>query len=359
MQKFAADQAESHVDQYDQRGEGQQQRCFREDLGDRGRNADDEQEQIDEISAEFLRTTEIGYLPFSEGGAEHGECGDPDILTAEEGTADGQDHAILRDQAADGPGDQTGQGDHGGGEGKVYRNVLQGDVLPLPVGSRLGLGTVGADGLHRVDVGVGEAAAEEVHAGKEDQREEIEGHEQIVCHGCRANQFTIDRELCGKGGEVDTAADVGAGHHGSDAVQAGNVVVQQGVGQHCADTGADRADQKDHHHPAGLFPDLPHIALQQEQWNAERDRKAPDHIVIERAVHRQNAEIGQHQRKDQGQDRAGDLGCPGVFLLQRDGEGHAETQDCQQHPGVIRGDQRFPPEQRKENRTEHDSLLML
>ena len=75
------------------------------------------------------------------------------------------------------------------------------------------------------------------------------------------------------------------------------------------------------------------------------------------AADRENAEVGQNEGEHQRKNRAGDFGCPGIFLFQGDGEGDAETQNRQQHPGVIGCDQRFTTEQIQKNRTKHRNLL--
>ena len=161
-----------------------------------------------------------------------------------------------------------------------------------------------------------------------------------------AHRGAVHAVLAGHGGEVDAAADVGAGHHGGhrrqvvDAAARGRVGTPQGeVGDKGPRDGTHRADEEDGQHLARLSPDLLEIALEQQQRDAHRHHIAPDDIVIEGAAGGDDAHVGHHHGQDQGDDGPGDLGGPLVLLLQPDGQCHGQAHDAHKAPGVVRLDE--------------------
>ena len=144
--------------------------------------------------------------------------------------------------------------------------------------------------------------------------------------------------------KVDAAADVGAGHHGSDLCKTLRIAeraAQNVVSDERADNRADCADQEDDEHAARVFPDAAEVALQKQQRDCHRNDNAPDDIVIQRGVGRDNAEVCEHHGHDQRDDGAGDLGGPLVFLLEEDGQRDADTHDAHQTPNVVCCNQRM------------------
>ena len=182
--------------------------------------------------------------------------------------------------------------------------------------------------------------------------EEVQGHQQIVRHrGSRLDLAHV--ELSGQGGEVDAAADVRPGHHGRHALQTGDVPVQQRVGQESARHSAGGADEENDHHPPGLFPDLLHVALQEQQRDAQRHREVPNDVVVEHTAGGNNGQVGRRQSDQQRDDGAGDLGRPNIFLLQPDGKGNGRHHQHQQRPGVVGGDEALPPQMRHKEISKH------
>ena len=116
--------------------------------------------------------------------------------------------------------------------------------------------------------------------------------------------------------------------------------MQQSIGQNRARHRSGGADEENDHHPARLPPALLHVALEQQQRDAQRHRVVPDDVIIQHAAGGNDGEVGGQQRDAQGDDGAGDLGGPGVFLLQPDGQGHRHQQKRQKGPGVLRRDER-------------------
>ena len=147
-------------------------------------------------------------------------------------------------------------------------------------------------------------------SGEENQREEVQGHQQVVRHGGRAHHALGDVKLAGHGRKIHTAADVGAGHHRRHARQLRDVVPQQEKAQQRPQDGPRRAGEKDEEHLSGLPPDPLEAALLEEHGDAQGHGEAPDHIVVEPAADRQHAQVGQQQSQQQRQDPAGDLRCP-------------------------------------------------
>lgn len=331
FQQPRAGEAEEHVHHHHQEGQHQEQGRFRENGVDIGRDADDEQEQIDQIGADLLGAVELLHRAGEEGSGYDREGGDPHVLAAQEFAYEVQEalleviyHAVHR-EGAEQSGDQVGDPHHHHGESNIHGHVLQGDVLAAPEGGGLGLGVLPAGGalLHFIDMGMGEAAAEEAHSGKGDEDEEIEGHQEVIRHGGRGGDGgALQAMLHGHGGEVHAAADIGPGHHGGHRRQVlrlsagGGIGPPKGeIGQQGANNGARRADEEDGQHLARLAPDLLQVALEQQQGDAHRDDDAPDDVVVQHALDGENADIGHDHGKDQRDDRAGYSGGPAVLLL--------------------------------------------
>ena len=125
--------------------------------------------------------------------------------------------------------------------------------------------------------------AEELEAGKGDQHEEVDCHEQVVGHGSRSGQVLAGGILGRQGREVHAAADVGAGHHRGDLGQTGGIAeggAEQEVGHERTHRGTHRTDDPHDQHPAGVLPNAAEVTLQQQQGDAHRDDDPPDDIII-------------------------------------------------------------------------------
>jgi len=220
------------------------------------------------------------------GGDDDGEGGDPDVLAAEELTHEVHEGAgVFRHDAGKEAGDDLSQPDDGHGIGDVHGDVLQRNVFAAPEGSGLGdrlVCRLGA-GLDFVDVGVLIVLAEELEAGKGDQHEEVDCHEQVVGHGSRSGQVLAGGILGRHGSEVHAAADVGAGHHRGDLGQTRGIAeggTQQEVGDESTHRGTHSTDDPYDQHPAGVLPNAAEVTLQQQQGDAHRDDDPPDDIII-------------------------------------------------------------------------------
>ena len=288
------------------------------------------------------------------GGEEDGNGGDPHILAAQElagevpeALLEGGRHALRR-QGAEEPCDKVGNPHHHHGEGNIHGDILQGNVLPAPEGGRLGFGLLAGGGapLHLVDMGMWEPGAEEAHPREGDEHEEIQGHEQVVRHGGGGgHRGALEAVLHRHGGEVDAAADIGAGHHGGHRRQVrrlpagGGVGAGQGeIGQQSPRHGAHRADQEDGQHLPRLPPDLLQVALEQQQGDAHGHDDAPDDVVVEHAADGDHADVGHGHGQNQGDDGPRHPGRPAVLLFQENGQGYGQAHDAQQAPGVVGAD---------------------
>ena len=276
-------------------------------------------------------------LLVAEGRNDDRDRGDPDVLAAEELADEVQERIAC--EAGEQTCNDAGNPDDNDGVCEVISDVLQGDVLAGPERSSLRLRSfLGSARLDLFDVRMTEVLAEELGARASDQDEEVCSHQQVICNGCSRGEIVTGSILRSHSRKVDAAADVGAGHHGSDLCKTLCVAertAQDIICDESADNRADCADQEDDQHTARVFPDAAEVALQKQQRNCHRNDDAPDDIVIKRRVGGDNAEVREHHSHDQRDDSAGDLGCPLIFLLEEDGQRDADTHDTHQTPDVV------------------------
>ena len=183
MQHLGRAKAKHHIHQHHDGGQHQQQGGLGEDGEDVGRRADDEQKQIDHIRPDLLGPVHPLRLPVKTRGGDHGDGGDPHVLTAKElahkvgrRLPEIPRHAV-QGQGAENPRDQVGRQHHHNRIGQIHGDILQGDVLAAPEGRRLGPGPLtGRPPLHSRNMGMGEAVPEKAHARESRQGEEVESH---------------------------------------------------------------------------------------------------------------------------------------------------------------------------------------
>lgn len=103
--ELSADEAEEHVDNHHQEAEDEKQRCLLDDERDRRRYTDDEEEQVDEVGPQLLCAMHGLRLFRKDGGEQHRDGRDPDILAAEEGVQHVEEPVAGRNRRREYPGD--------------------------------------------------------------------------------------------------------------------------------------------------------------------------------------------------------------------------------------------------------------
>ena len=78
-----------------------------------------------------------------------------------------------------------------------------------------------------------------------------------------------------------------------------------------------------------------HVALQKQQGDPHRHREIPHDIIIEDAAVGDDGQVRGSQGHQQGDEGPGDLGRPGIALLQPHGQSHRDAHEGQQCPGVV------------------------
>ena len=124
MEQFPSHKAEGHVHHHHQEAEHEQQRRVPEDFQDGSGHPDGEEEQVDEIGADFLGSGQGCRLFFKKGGEPHGKQGDPHILAAEEGIGHVSQAAAGGNGGPQGLPQVLGQGHHRHRIEQVQGNVL-------------------------------------------------------------------------------------------------------------------------------------------------------------------------------------------------------------------------------------------
>ena len=339
--ELTADEAEEHVDDHHQEAEDEKQRCLLDDERDRRRHTDDEEEQVDEVGAQLLCTMH-GLCLFRKNGSEqHRDGRDPDVLAAEEGVQHVEKPVTGWDRRREHACDELRDRHDDDGEGEVDRDITKRDFLSAPVLRREGLALLGICTIREdmIDVRVRIVLPEPCAARKRDEDHKVDRHVQIIGDGRCGNQGLVHMEGIGEGREVDTATDIGTGHHRRHIWKLRDELSEDEDAEHRAGDCAEGTDQKDTEHTSGLLPDLREVDLQQQKRNRHRHREAPDHIIEDRRARRDDFQVREQQRTDQGNDGAADLAGPCVGLLHPDGKGDHQDHDAHQHPGVICGNE--------------------
>lgn len=339
-EQLAADKTKQHIDDDHEEAEGKEQGRVAQDFRYRRRHADDKEKEVDEIGADFLGAADRGHLFVKEGSDEHGNKGNPHVLAAEKGICHVEKPVVRRNDGRQGRAHPLGQGDDDGCIHDVYGDVPQGNVLAAPIGGGQRLAFIGLPALlYGVDMGMGKIAAEKGVAYASQQDEEVNGHGEIIRYDRRGHQRAVGLEGVGQGHEVDTAADIRAGHHGRHLGQpvyhgAENRRPQQGSADRPC-----RADEKHEEHPPRFPPDLRHVGLEQQQGNGHRHGVSPDDVVKQGRVRRQDADVDQHQGENQGDDGSRHLRSPGIGLFQINRRSDGRAHHRQQHPRIFRTNQ--------------------
>ena len=339
--ELSADEAEEHVDDDHQEAEDEKQRCLLDDERDGCRHTDDEEEQVDEVGAQLLRTMHSLRLFRKNGGEQHRNGRDPYILAAEEGVQHVEEPVTGWDRRREHAGDELRDRHDDDGEGEVDCDITKRDLLPAPVLRRQGFALLGICAIREdmVDVRVRIVLPEPCIARKRDEDHEVDRHVEIIGDGRRGNQGLVHMEGICEGREVDTATDVGTGHHRCHIGKIWNEFSQDEDAEHRAGHCTEGTDQEDAEHTSGFLPDFREVHLQEQQRNRHRHREAPDHIIEDRRARRDDLQVREQQCTDQGNDGAADLTGPCVGLLHPDGKRDHQHHDAHQHPGVICGNE--------------------